>query len=71
MKLLTDEDKMVLHKAENILLDLATRMQANGIKKLVFEEQKDTYIDERAYGAGMIGNITRAMYEIEKAKEVR
>lgn len=71
MKLLTDEDKMVLHKAENILLDLATRMQANGVKKLVFEEQKDTYIDERAYSAGMIGNITRAMYEIEKAKEVR
>ena len=69
--ILTEEDKQTLHKAERILLDLALRMQANGINKLVYSVKKDTYTDERNYSVGMVGNITRALYEIEKAKEVR
>lgn len=70
-EILTDEDKQILHKAEGVLLDLALRMQANGVNKLVYSVQKETYTDERLYSTGMVGNITRALYEIEKAKEVR
>lgn len=70
-EILTDEDKQILHKAEGVLLDLALRMQANGVNKLVYSVQKETYTDERFYSTGMVGNITRALYEIEKAKEVR
>ena len=70
-EILTEEDRAVLHKAESVLLDLALRMQANGINKLIYSVQKETYTDERFYSTGMVGNITRALYEIEKAREVR
>lgn len=65
---LTDDERRTLHKAECILLDLATRLQAGGHKELVYKDFKDDYTDESKYKLGTICGLARALYEVEKAK---
>ena len=60
---LTEENKSILHKAEDILMSIATSMEVKGQKKLVYDEFT-------SYDLTMLRNIARALCDIEKSKEI-
>ena len=61
---LTAEERATLHKAEAILMGLTTKMQVKGKTKLVCE-------DDVILSLERLNSITRAIYDIEKAGELR
>jgi hypothetical protein len=66
--------KSTLYKAEAVLLDLTERMKAENKEKIVYHRKMKTaennyYDSEIAYDITKINNITRSLYEIEKAME--
>lgn len=60
---ISDEDKATLYKAETVILSIVTNMEVRGQKKLVYDEFT-------SYDLTMLKNIARALYDIEKSKEV-
>lgn len=56
-----------LYGASNALISISERMTANGIRELEFDDKKAI---PKKYSAGMLNGIARALYEIDKAKEV-
>lgn len=66
--------KGTLYKAEAVLIDLAEQMEKDGKEKIVYHRKMKTaennfYDSEIIYDVNKIRNITRALYEIEKAME--
>ena len=62
--LLTEEERVTLHKAEAILMGLTTKMQVKGKTNLICEGGVILNLEK-------LNSITKAIYDIEKAGELR